>query len=84
MKVKFIKNYDDGTRVFQPGWVAEVGPYDGEALISDGFAVEVDSNVFSRMYAPTDNMSTECVVPESGNPALPRMTNPPPPPEQKK
>lgn len=65
MKIKFIKQYDDGTRIFEPGWVGEVGPSDGNKLIQDGVAVEAPNTVYSRKYAPSVQPSTSCVVPEA-------------------
>lgn len=65
MKIRFIKQYDDGTRIFEPGWVGEVGPSDGQSLIQAGVAVEELTTVYSRKYPPSVQPSTSCVVPEA-------------------
>jgi hypothetical protein len=64
MKIQFIKTYQDGKRTYQPGWVGEVSDPDGERLVSQGFAKEVDKSIRSRKYAPEAKPATECVVPE--------------------
>lgn len=65
MKVRFIKEHNDGTRTFKCGWVAEVGPSDGQKLIQAGVAVEELNTVYSRKYAPSVQPSTSCVVPDA-------------------
>lgn len=64
MKIQFTKTYQAGKRTFQPGWVGEVSDPDGERLVSQGVAKEVDKSIRSRKYAPEAKPATECVVPE--------------------
>lgn len=43
-KYKFLKEYDNGAQVFQPGWVAVIADGDAAPLVSDGIAVKVADN----------------------------------------
>lgn len=60
MKVQFLKEYTDPTdgRVFPRYAVAEVGPADGQRLISDGVAHKVPPE--TRLFV-SETLITDCV-----------------------
>ena len=64
MKIKFSQPYTDHrnpAKTFQPGWVAEFSDPDAQAAIDGGFAEPVSDGIYSRRYAGTSKVSTECV-----------------------
>jgi len=79
MKIKFLQPYTDPynpAKTFQPGWVAEFADPDAQAAIDGGFAEPVSAGIYSRRYADTSKVSTEC-APTGASITLAELTGEP-------
>lgn len=85
MKIKFLQIYTDPnnpSKTFQPGWVAEFSDPDAKVAIDGGFAESVSDGIYSRRYANTAELSTEC-VPTGTSITLAELTGEPEPEKPK-
>lgn len=64
MNIQFIKDYHDKNpdRVWKAGWTTKVADPDGQRLIEQGYALQIDDNSRGRMLNLKESIPDTCIV----------------------